>query len=251
MRISEWSMRLIVARRTRCSQALGRVGTACQNQVSGGSGGQVEVSRMSGYPASVANGKRNRNPLGRTEVTVSGTIGETAVNSRRPDSPRPARAKPLLSFSSYIGGKDVEGVGWVYTVSARSLLEDVFTSVSLKRALEQDPDPRSAAAQHPYVVGRCAVVGDDQIDAATEAAAGAVRGWARLPAGRAAAARRPVPRAAARPPGRVPGDPGCRSAPDHAGALGADLPAAGRYSPGSISWYASRCTPSTGTASGG
>lgn len=84
----------------------------------------------------------------------------------------------LRSYYSYVGGRDVEGVGWVYTVSSRSLLEDVFTSVSLKRALEADPDPDSAAARHPYVVGRCSVVGDDDIDAATEAAAAAVRGWA-------------------------------------------------------------------------
>lgn len=97
------------------------------------------------------------------------------------DSTPAARSTPLLSFSSYIGGKDVEGVGWVYTVSAKSLLEDVFTSVSLKRALERDPDPASAAAQHHYVVGRCAVVGDDEVDAATEAAAAAVRGWAAFP----------------------------------------------------------------------
>ncbi|HEY1572013.1 MAG TPA: aldehyde dehydrogenase [Pseudonocardiaceae bacterium] len=66
-------------------------------------------------------------------------------------------------------------------MSAKSLLEDVFTSVSLKRALEKDPDPRSKAAQHPYVVGRCAVVGDDDVDQATEAAAGAVREWAAFP----------------------------------------------------------------------
>jgi len=84
----------------------------------------------------------------------------------------------LRSYHSYVGGRDVTGVGWVYTVSSRSLLEDVFTSVSLKRALEADPDPDSAAARHPYVVGRCSVVGDDDVDAATEAAAAAVSGWA-------------------------------------------------------------------------
>lgn len=90
-------------------------------------------------------------------------------------------AAKLLSYPSYIGGEDFEGTGWVYTVSSKSLLEDVFTSVSLKRALEQDPDPDSPAARHPYVVGRCAVVEDADIDAATEAAAGAVRGWAAVP----------------------------------------------------------------------
>ena len=90
-------------------------------------------------------------------------------------------AAALLSYPSYIGDKDVEGAGWVYTVSSKSLLEDVFTSVKLKRALELDPDPDSPAARHPYVVGRVAVVEGPDIDAATEAAAKAVRGWAAVP----------------------------------------------------------------------
>ncbi|MDH6110608.1 acyl-CoA reductase-like NAD-dependent aldehyde dehydrogenase [Kitasatospora sp. MAP12-15] len=89
------------------------------------------------------------------------------------------REKPLRSYPLYIAGKDIEGDGWVYTVSARSLLEDVFTSVSLKRALEQDPD--SEASQHPYVVGRCAIAGDAAIDLASEAAAAAAPGWAAVP----------------------------------------------------------------------
>ena len=89
-------------------------------------------------------------------------------------------AAPTRSYPLYIAGKDVDGDGWVYTVSGRSLLEDVFTSVSLKRSLERDPD--SPLAGHPYVVGRCAVAGDDMIDdLAAEAAAAAAPGWAALP----------------------------------------------------------------------
>ncbi|WP_051871411.1 aldehyde dehydrogenase family protein [Streptomyces sclerotialus] len=91
------------------------------------------------------------------------------------------RERPLLSYSSYIGGRDVEGDGWVYTVSAGSLLADVFTSVGLKRALERSPDPRSEAAQHPYVVGRVAVAGDAGIDAALKAASAAAPAWAAVP----------------------------------------------------------------------
>jgi acyl-CoA reductase-like NAD-dependent aldehyde dehydrogenase len=91
------------------------------------------------------------------------------------------RSHPLLSYHSFYGGKDVPGSGWVYTVSSRSLLEDVFTSVSLKRALERDPDPHSPAAQHPYVVGRCGVVEDADVDAATEAAAAAFEEWSQVP----------------------------------------------------------------------
>jgi len=91
------------------------------------------------------------------------------------------RSKPLLNYPCYVGGKDIEGIGWVYTVSSKSLLEDVFTSVSLKRALEQDPDPGSPAAQHPYVVGRCAVIGMPDVLAATDAAADAVDAWSAVP----------------------------------------------------------------------
>ncbi|MCX4782639.1 aldehyde dehydrogenase family protein [Streptomyces sp. NBC_01264] len=89
------------------------------------------------------------------------------------------RDKPLLSYELYIAGKDVEGDGWVYTVSSRSLLEDVFTSVGLKRDLERDP--ASEAAQHPYVIGRCAIASSGAIDLATEAAAAAAPGWAAVP----------------------------------------------------------------------
>jgi acyl-CoA reductase-like NAD-dependent aldehyde dehydrogenase len=85
----------------------------------------------------------------------------------------------LHSYSSYIDGRDAEGVGWVYTVTAGSLLEDVFTSVSLKRALEQDPD--SDAANHPYVVGRVAVASAEDVDASVEAAAKAAPEWAATP----------------------------------------------------------------------
>ncbi|TWE19591.1 acyl-CoA reductase-like NAD-dependent aldehyde dehydrogenase [Kitasatospora atroaurantiaca] len=104
---------------------------------------------------------------GKAEGLSSANPGETG------------REKALRSYKLYIAGKDVEGDGWVYTVSARSLLEDVFTSVSLKRALEQDPE--SEAKHHPYVVGRCAIAGDNGIDLASEAAAAAAPEWAAVP----------------------------------------------------------------------
>jgi acyl-CoA reductase-like NAD-dependent aldehyde dehydrogenase len=91
------------------------------------------------------------------------------------------RATRPLSYASYIRGEDIAGAGWVYTLSSKSLLEDVFTSMRLKRALEEDPDLDSPAAGHPYVVGRCALVDRASIDAATEAAAGAVPEWSAVP----------------------------------------------------------------------
>lgn len=93
----------------------------------------------------------------------------------------PAHQKPLRTYHSYIGGRDVEGEGWVYSVSAGSLLEDVFTSIGLKRTLERTPDPDSAEAQHPYVIGRVAVAGDAGVDAALKAAAAAAPAWAAMP----------------------------------------------------------------------
>lgn len=85
----------------------------------------------------------------------------------------------MRSYRSYIGGHDVEGNGWVYTVSARSLLADVFTSVSLKRRLEQNPDTPDVT--HPYVVGRCATATLADVDLAIEAAAAAMPEWAQTP----------------------------------------------------------------------
>jgi len=84
----------------------------------------------------------------------------------------------VRSYPLHIGGEDFAGAGWVYTVTSRSLLEDVFTSIRLKRTLEQDDN--AAAAQHPYVVGRCAVAADDDIDRATSAAATAFPKWAKV-----------------------------------------------------------------------
>ena len=113
---------------------------------------------------------------------LRGTIQEensSAYSRAAGTSDRAVSVKRLKSYDLYIGGQDVAGEGWVYTVSGRSLLEDVFTSVSLKRALEQDPE--SEAALHPYVVGRCAIAGDDAIRAATAAAAAAAPLWAAVP----------------------------------------------------------------------
>lgn len=85
----------------------------------------------------------------------------------------------LRSYGSYIADRDVDGAGWVYTVSARSLLEDVFASVSLKRALESGTD--AVALRHPYLVGRCAVAGPEDIEASLDAATAAAPAWAAVP----------------------------------------------------------------------
>ncbi|MFE4538981.1 aldehyde dehydrogenase family protein [Streptomyces scopuliridis] len=109
-----------------------------------------------------------------------GTTEETSlVRSAPSGGAADERQAPLRSYPLYVAGKDIEGEGWVYTVSGRSLLDDVFTSVTLKRTLERDAD--ADAARHPYVVGRCAVAGDASLDLASEAAASAAPGWAAVP----------------------------------------------------------------------
>lgn len=85
----------------------------------------------------------------------------------------------IRSYRSYIGGSSLDGSGWVYTVSARSLLDDVFTSLNLKRRLERGGDQE--VAQHPYVIGRSAVAGAGDAKAAVDAAAAAAPAWARRP----------------------------------------------------------------------
>ena len=85
----------------------------------------------------------------------------------------------MRSYGNHIAGKEVAGAGWVYTVSARSLLEDVFTAVKLKRTLEQEAEP--AAWAHP-LRGRPVRGGTaDQMDESIAAAAAAGPVWAAVP----------------------------------------------------------------------
>lgn len=67
----------------------------------------------------------------------------------------------------------------MYTVTARSVLDDVFGSLTLKRQLEQGAaDPAAAAAD---VVGRCAVADLDTVQLALSSAAAAAPVWAAVP----------------------------------------------------------------------
>jgi acyl-CoA reductase-like NAD-dependent aldehyde dehydrogenase len=85
----------------------------------------------------------------------------------------------LRSYSSYIGGKYVEGQEWIYCLRASALLRDVFANLTLKRDLEQGK--RDDAADHDSVVARCAVAGEHELQAALEAAAAAAPVWAAFP----------------------------------------------------------------------
>jgi acyl-CoA reductase-like NAD-dependent aldehyde dehydrogenase len=83
-----------------------------------------------------------------------------------------------LTYVSHIGGRDIDSGRYVYTVSTRAILDDVFASLTLKRRLERGgPD----AASPESVVGRCAVADAETTAAALEAAAAAAPLWAATP----------------------------------------------------------------------
>ncbi|MBW0008890.1 MAG: aldehyde dehydrogenase, partial [Pseudonocardiales bacterium] len=87
--------------------------------------------------------------------------------------------EPVPTYPSYVGGEDVQADRYVYTVTTRSILEDVFASLTMKRRLEQGVlDPAEADAS---VVGRCALADPDVVQRACAAAATAASGWAQVP----------------------------------------------------------------------
>ncbi|MFI1764506.1 aldehyde dehydrogenase family protein [Streptomyces sp. NPDC020800] len=85
----------------------------------------------------------------------------------------------MLTYGSYIAGRESFSDEWTYTVRASAMLDDVIGSIRVKRDLDQG---RMPAEQAPgSVVGRCAVADRHDVDAALAAAAGAVRPWAARP----------------------------------------------------------------------
>ncbi|GAB3469411.1 aldehyde dehydrogenase family protein [Actinophytocola sediminis] len=84
-----------------------------------------------------------------------------------------------LDHPSLVNGQDVVSDRHVYTIDARSLLEDVLGSLRLKRELEQGRvDPATVTDR---VVGRCALAGEDVVQDALKAAAAAAPIWAESP----------------------------------------------------------------------
>ena len=82
-----------------------------------------------------------------------------------------------LTHASYVGGTDVDSGRYLYTVTTRAILTDVFTSLTLKRRLEQGLEDATTEA----VVGRVSVADAETVDAATKAAASAAPVWAATP----------------------------------------------------------------------
>jgi acyl-CoA reductase-like NAD-dependent aldehyde dehydrogenase len=82
-----------------------------------------------------------------------------------------------LTHVSYVGGAHVDSGRYLYTVSTRALLADVFASLTLKRRLEQGREVESTGD----VVGRVSVADAETVAAATKAAAAAAPVWAATP----------------------------------------------------------------------
>src|SRR6266508_4997926 len=104
------------------------------------------------------------------------TMG-VALNLMRTDLAgiRPAGGSAVPSYLSYIDGHDVDSGSYVYTVTTRSLLEDVFASFNLKRGLERGTLDPGAVTED--VVGRCAMATPETVLAALDSAAAAAPEW--------------------------------------------------------------------------
>ena len=86
-----------------------------------------------------------------------------------------------LTHVSYVGGAHVDSGRYLYTVSTRALLADVFAGLTLKRRLEQGLDLDPADGVTDAVVGRVSVADAETVAAATKAAAAAAPAWAATP----------------------------------------------------------------------
>jgi acyl-CoA reductase-like NAD-dependent aldehyde dehydrogenase len=87
------------------------------------------------------------------------------------------------TYLSYVGGREVDSDRYLYTVSTRSLLDDVFAALTLKRGLESgavDATVDTAVATE-HVIGRCAVADQRTARDALAAAAAAAPEWAAVP----------------------------------------------------------------------
>lgn len=83
----------------------------------------------------------------------------------------------MRSYPLYIGGEDVEGTGWTYTVRASALIRDPVETFNYKRALELGETTEVT----DDVVGRCAVGGPEHNQRALEAAKRASREYRLFP----------------------------------------------------------------------
>jgi acyl-CoA reductase-like NAD-dependent aldehyde dehydrogenase len=85
----------------------------------------------------------------------------------------------MKSYPPFIAGRDVEPTGWVYSMRASALFDDMFGTLRYKRELERGralPDPLDSR-----LMGRVGTASLEQGEAALLAAGGAQRQWAAVP----------------------------------------------------------------------
>lgn len=108
-------------------------------------------------------------------------MGSTQLSRPVPQSRFNAtnNAATLRTYHSYVGGESLESTDWVYVLNSGALLDDVFTSLTLKRKLEQG---RIAAEDRSdVVVGRVAKADRETVRRAVRAAAEAAPVWGAMP----------------------------------------------------------------------
>lgn len=87
---------------------------------------------------------------------------------------------PIVTYRSYVGGKDLDGDGWVYVPSPRALLDDAFTTLTTKRQLESGTLAPEEAPDG-VILARVAVADSQTIDDALASAAAAAAVWGTRP----------------------------------------------------------------------
>ncbi len=95
------------------------------------------------------------------------------------ESAPPPKTASLRTYHSYVGGGPLESTDWVYVLNSSTLLDDVFTSLTLKRKLEQGRV--TAEDQRDVVVGRVAKADRATVQRAIDAAAQAAPVWGAFP----------------------------------------------------------------------
>ncbi|WP_413760383.1 aldehyde dehydrogenase family protein [Streptomyces sp. MMBL 11-3] len=108
-------------------------------------------------------------------------MSSTQLSRPAPQSRFDRTEKPetLRTYHSYVRGERLESAEWVYVLNSGALLDDVFSSLTLKRKLEQgriSPEDRA-----DVVVGRVAKADRETCRRAVEAAAEAAPVWGAFP----------------------------------------------------------------------
>nr|WP_040751900.1 aldehyde dehydrogenase [Nocardia transvalensis] len=87
---------------------------------------------------------------------------------------------PIPSFGSYVAGKEMDSDRWVYVPVTRAVLDDSFSTLAAKRALDAGELPVSAADPAVFV-GRVALADEETVARSLEAAAAAAKEWRTAP----------------------------------------------------------------------